>query len=473
MIAWDKVDFLCVLSRSASFQREALQWLEKDEKRRLALIYDPPEEIQCLSSDNPRVKIYHLQSPLQIEPLAKEIAWEAVFLEMQLIGSKDHPLFETLKKRLEYYHLGANLALSDGADCGLLPFKNSFSRMRRPLRSALGLKGAFEGIPAVIVGAGPSLEKNKDQLKKISERALILAGGTALNLLDFPPHFGAFIDSQTPYQQLKKAHLGEIPICFQTRVSAEIFSLIHGEALRAPESHFSFLNWLEGEESSFDGGWTVGNFLMALASLWGCNPIVFVGMDFCYHGERKYAAEEMAGEEKLCFANGVWTKRDWLMAKQWTEQLANQCNERVWINATEGGMGFSEPIAAKKIEEIDFGAHRNLTCLVHRAIHSLPQLIPCEGRWEIWKKSLQRSAILCEQLLAEDTSFLDCASFDLKWEDEIVYEKFLYPLWQLWKPIFTRELDLDPHPVSREKKLHIHRSLFFQQAIQEQLNVLR
>ena len=50
-------------------------------------------------------------------------------------------------------------------------------------------------------------------------------------------------------------------------------------------------------------------------------------------------------------------------------------------------------------------------------------------------------------------------------DEEIAYEKLLDPLWQIWKPIFERELDLDPHP----DKIRLNKLLFFQQVLQEHL----
>jgi len=472
----EQSDFLCVLGIRAQIYTEVLPWLDENFKRRLVFIYDQPEAIELFRQDvdailalsDRRVKFYSLESSLQLESLAKQIAWRAIFLEMKIIELESTPLFVSLKKLIEQYHLGAHLLLSDAADCGLSLFRNLISRLKRPIRSALNLKGAFSSIPAVIVGAGPSLEKNRDFLKEISDQALIFVGGSALNVLDFPSHFAASIDSQASYAQFKQSSFWEVPFCFQSRMNPANFSLVHGEAFLAPESHFSFINWLDGVEDSFEGGWTVGNFLTALAAFWGCNPIVFVGMDFCYHLDQKYAHITSPGLEKLRFVDGVWTQNDWLMARQWTQELAQKLKDVTFINATEGGMGLSHPIQTRKLREIDFGPKRHLSTLVHQAIQSTPFLSSDEQRWAGWKRSLQTCLRICDQGLASEENLEQ----DFSIEDEIVYQKFLDPLWNLWRPIFERELELDPHG-GHEEKLRIHQLLFFQKAIQEQLHELQ
>ena len=145
------------------------------------------------------------------------------------------------------------------------------------------------------------------------------------------------------------------------------------------------------------------------------------------------------------------------MAQRWMGELAKNNVHQKFINATEGGMGFSSPIEEMRLDQIDWGREKGLDSRVYQAIQSLPLLSFCEERWELWEKSLERCSFNCQK------GFI---------EEEIVYEKFLAPLWNLWRPIFERELDCDPHLLSREEKLTLHQFLFFQQAIQGQLDVL-
>jgi hypothetical protein len=445
-------DFLLVFGVSGEVYLEAKDWLDANPSRRLVFI---EERETSFPLDDRRVKTYLLESPLQIEPIAKKVAWSAVFLEAKIRVVRDLECTQVFKAIFEETHLAAQLLLSDAAEWGAPFMRNLRKQMGRPVRSALHLKNAFKDVPALIIGAGPSLKKNGHLLESFQDKALLLAGGSALNSIEVEPHFAASIDANAPYHQFKQGKFWETPFCMQSRMNPDNFSLVQGEVLLAPDSHFAFLNWLTGTEETFNGGWTVGNFLMALAVHFGCNPIVFVGMDLCYSDGKKYAHLDSDPPDGLIANNGVLTQRDWLMATRWTEELASRHPTTCFINATEGGVGFKSPVIAKRLQDVNLPTIGPLGPKVHRAIQSIPRLTQ-EGRWEMWEKSLKKLEILC-------TLAIEGEEVDM--EEEIAYEKLLAPLWQIWRPIFERELDLDPHP----DKLRLNQLLFFQQVLQEHL----
>ena len=234
----------------------------------------------------------------------------------------------------------------------------------------------------------------------------------------------------------------------------------HEQPLLFPDSNSDAINWLYGTEGEFDGVWTVGNFLTTLAVLFGCNPIVFVGMDLCYEDMKKYAYLESTVPNGLVQAMNqegqtVWTQRDWLMAALWTEEMAKKHSERLFINATEGGLGFRSPVACETLLTVMQGRKTldlrlDLRSQVREEIGKLPLYVPPAERWTQWDASLQR-----------------CSQPGIELEEEVVYQKLLVPLWHVWKPIFERELDIDVHPLSRSEKLRLHQTLFFQQVVQE------
>src|SRR6185436_6716403 len=48
---------------------------------------------------------------------------------------------------------------------------------------AAGLFGAFAGVPAIVIGAGPSLDRNVEHLRTLQERGLLIAVDTAVRPL--------------------------------------------------------------------------------------------------------------------------------------------------------------------------------------------------------------------------------------------------------------------------------------------------
>ncbi len=412
-------EFVCVTSWDEALYQEALSWVDGD--RRVAIVSDVERE-----SSDARVKIYCLDSPLQIEGMARKIAWSAVLRKMSVVGDGH------FREELERCHLAAHLILSEAADYWVGAMKNARAN-DGPYRRGMALKGGFVGIPALIVGAGPCLEKNRHLLREFEKKALIFAGGSALNAIDVEPHFGASVDAEAPYRQFKMQPFSEVPFCYQSRMNQDNFSLVHGEKLLFPDSSSRAINWLHDEES-FDGGWTVGNFLTAIAVHMGCSPIYFVGMDLCYENGRKYAQIHGDVPDGLVEARGQITQRDWLMSAMWTEGMANG---REFINATEGGI---LELPEMKLEEVLTLCSKewDLRSRVHNAIQKLP--VAAGAKWKEWDASLR----MCKKKIDNVA-------------DEVVYQKLLFPLWQIWSPIFERE----------GGDLELHRKLFFQKVLEE------
>jgi hypothetical protein len=434
-------DFICFLEDKTIDREWAKEWLSESRERRMVVVN------ATLSFEHPQIKWRSLDSPLQIEPLAKEIAWEAVFLKMEIRGGVGD-LCRRFRKELEKVHLAANLLLSDAADWGASLARHSFQRGKKRVRRGMDLKGAFTKVPAIIVGSGPSLEKNGHLLEPLADRALIFAGGRALNVLKPEPHFAAAIDRAAPYSEFKKRPFSKAPFCFQSRMNVENFASIHGEAILFPDSHFRFLD----EGGPFEGGWTVGTFLTAIATLMGCDPIVFVGMDYCYDEGRKYAGGGNFQKSNLVETTAqdgrkVWTQPDWLMAKSWMEEWAAAHPDRRFLNATEGGLGFASPVREVALNQIQLDRREDLREKVQSAVAKLP-FAPLID-WRAWRKSLKRCS-------------------EPGFEGERAYELLLLPLWQIWGPIFQRALEFDLHP----EKIEINRRLFFEQVIEEHLRAI-
>jgi hypothetical protein len=83
--------------------------------------------------------------------------------------------------------------------CGHIVFRNFIENSRFLSSSYYGnpLKGVFRNVPAVVCGAGPSLEESIATLKTLENKALLIAGGSAITALSYHgimPHFGVAVD---------------------------------------------------------------------------------------------------------------------------------------------------------------------------------------------------------------------------------------------------------------------------------------
>lgn len=385
--------------------------------------------------DHPRFEFFPLKTPFDIEPLANRIAWQSVFLSVGWLILEEIPWMEFFRKAFDIFYRGANLLLSDGADFGVGALKAAQENLKRPFRWALDLEGAFQKVPALIVGAGPSLAKSQDLLAHYKEKALIFAAGSANELLSFSPHVRGRVDPQAVQ---KKDPRGRSAVCFSPRAASQQIKKEEGPLLLAPDSHFAFLNWIaDCEVVDWSGGWTATNFLTEIAWRWGCDPIIFVGVDACGRG-----TEETLDRH----GKKVKTQTDWLEALRWTGELAKKHPDRRWINATSAGLSFPDPIEERDLSELTLEPLFGLEERLNEAIESLP-LRQGKVRFPLWKDGLRE-------------------------KKEWVEEKLLTPFWHLWQPLFRRTLIHDSHPISEEEKMELHKKLFFEQVIKEHMNAL-
>jgi hypothetical protein len=161
---------------------------------------------------------------------------------------------------------------------------------------ARSLVGLFRGTPAVIVAAGPSLDRNIHDLHVVRDRALIVACDTAVRPLlahGLEPHLVVAIDPSVA----NACHLGALLEPRRTWLAAE--ASLHPSAFAHFEGRTFFFRigdhapwpWLReaGVDRLHVTVW--GSVLTAAFDLvlrMGCDPVVFAGADLAYTGGRPY-----------------------------------------------------------------------------------------------------------------------------------------------------------------------------------------
>lgn len=262
-----------------------------------------------------------------------------------------------------------------------------------------GLFGRFRDVPAIICGAGPSLNKNIQLLCHLKEKALILAGGSALNALicnKITPHFGVGLDPH-PTQQARTTILKglSIPFFYRQRIYNEALRSIEGAKLYLTGTGgYAISDWFEEklgiEGEKLDEGYNVVNFSIQIAHALGCNPIILVGTDLAFTANQNYADGVIASVNELTndveidsslivkkdiYGNPTYTSLKWITESEWISEFAQSHPETLILNATEGGIGF------KEIENI------NLNTLIDKFLKNTRQEIACIEN-EINKHSL-------------------------------------------------------------------------------------
>lgn len=267
------------------------------------------------------------------------------------------------------------------------------------------LKGAFANIPAIICGAGPSLTKAFSLLEKLENKALIFACGSAIAALSkagISPHFCVAVDpNEEEFFRLKNSFAFEIPFLYSTRIHPHVFSAVNGPFgyLRSQFGDVSQL-WLEEELNLTDPlighklsseSISVTTMAIAAAEWFGCNPIVFAGLDMAYTQNLRYSSavgtqetsKEAAAKQQTA-SDRVLLKKDrqgkkiysavrWVMESSSLSKFAKDHPHTQFINTTDGGIG-CKGVPYKLLDELAGGwsESQDLRGLVHSSITSAP-----------------------------------------------------------------------------------------------------
>jgi 6-hydroxymethylpterin diphosphokinase MptE-like len=182
---------------------------------------------------------------------------------------------------------------------------------------ATALTGRFRGVPAFIVGAGPSLDKNVEELREASRRGLVIAVNSSANALaarGIVPHLVVCIESLD--LSLK---LGTIPWLDQVTRAFSLTS--HPANLRTGTGPllplvenlpaFERVHALLGGPGAEVGG-SVSTVAFWLAKTLGCSPLVLVGQDMAFTGNAAYASgTTYEGSRARLSQDGAMLEFDW------------------------------------------------------------------------------------------------------------------------------------------------------------------
>ncbi|ADL52108.1 motility associated factor glycosyltransferase family protein [Clostridium cellulovorans] len=221
-------------------------------------------------------------------------------------------------------------------------------------------KNIHENIPAVIVSAGPSLDKNIKELKKAKGKFIIICGGRTLRPLvenGIIPDYMSIIDNSEQSNALVSDLLEkyDIPLIHSEIISHKVLELHKGK--RIFYSHSGFINKIAKEETeNISIGGSVAHSCTRFAIHCGCNPIIFIGQDLAYTNEKvhadnaKFIQEKFADAEKFekvagdmdkyvkdVFGGLVRTSQSLDYFRLVLEDILEYYKEFKYINATEGG----------------------------------------------------------------------------------------------------------------------------------------
>jgi hypothetical protein len=231
--------------------------------------------------------------------------------------------------------------------------------------------GNFAGVPAVIVSAGPSLDRNVHELRGWEDKILILSTDTALKPLlaaGIDPHFVLTGDpSHANFLHLKDASSKEAFLVAEATSFPAAFSEFEGRTIACiyENSSLQSLADLLGNKGTLRAWGSVATMALDFALLLRCNPIIFVGQDLAHTDGRIYCSglyfddEWFTGivdpdgwKEQLCrlrssrravmvediFGRPIESTAKLTAYWNWFIKVFRDHPEVQFVNATEGGI---------------------------------------------------------------------------------------------------------------------------------------
>ena len=161
------------------------------------------------------------------------------------------------------------------------------------------LEGLFKGRPAIVVSAGPSLEKNVHLLRELDGRAVIISVDTALRLLlplGIKPDVVTTIDfNQKNFEKFANVPIdSDISLVYHPGGYYESIRAFQGPQFTSSQVPNRIPHWLMQfveDKGGLPSGTTVAHLSFFLARHMGCDPIVFIGQDLAFPQNKVHAGD--------------------------------------------------------------------------------------------------------------------------------------------------------------------------------------
>lgn len=237
------------------------------------------------------------------------------------------------------------------------------------------IKDDFKKKPAILVSAGPSLAKHIETLKKLENKALIVAVGTAAAILDkhnVKAHMFMAIDGNKEETTIFKKIQDQSPVLvYAHMLHYQTLELYKGKRLNFLESRNNpFFNLMESMDMEYKDllcGGTVANIALSLLSYLDCEPIVLVGQDLAFTDKKNHAEgtphegndlskEDIAKKGLIktedIYGKEIYTDELFETYRNWFEDFRSIIDpSRKIYNCTEGGVSI-KGIENRKLKDI-------------------------------------------------------------------------------------------------------------------------
>jgi hypothetical protein len=276
------------------------------------------------------------------------------------------------QKMIEYFKVQRSNFNARSASNALW-MKNAILNLEHYENSVDEIAGIFEDRIVIIVSAGPSLENNMHLLKEVAGRAIIIAIGSAIRVLDkngIIPHFRIATDG-LPREKvlLEGIDTKEIPLIYDEKLYFEILNSYEAETfsfIGITDYIDKYFNHIRGKEySQITTGPSTANAALDMVCKFGCKKVIFMGQDLSYKGDKIRAkggnimASELdkegnkVQETKDIYGEVVYTKDLYLTMKYILEDIIEVYKTIDFINASEGGLHIKGTVNKRFTDVLD------------------------------------------------------------------------------------------------------------------------
>lgn len=264
----------------------------------------------------------------------------------------------------------------------LIGFKHNMKNLKHLTRSknVSLLKNTMKNVPAVVVAAGPSLNKNIEQLHSMKDNVVIIAVDTIAQRLcnegiipDFICSIEREVETYTYFYE-GKTYPVQSTLVGPLVLYPEIFEQYHGQLLIPMREGVGEYIWLKDVlglkgDNSISIGLSCAHVAFGVAEHIGASPIILLGQDLAYGnavgethaGGTIYDDEELTNsmfsakvnlETEGYYGGLVTTTETWNTFRTWFEMEIATKSLTV-INATEGGskIAHTQQLSLVEVEE--------------------------------------------------------------------------------------------------------------------------
>ncbi len=179
---------------------------------------------------------------------------------------------------------------------------NSFRNFRSLIRTPdpVEFYGAFEGLPMIMAGAGPSLGESLEFLRWAQDRAVIVAGNSSIRALvngGVKPHFVLAADpNESTDSGFKGVELGDTVLLCPFMVYPEVVKRFEGRISAWAQNNAvaTFFRKVAGKENGAhvtEQG-TISACAFDFAITFGCSSLFFVGQDLAARVDGRMHADD-------------------------------------------------------------------------------------------------------------------------------------------------------------------------------------